>query len=394
MNLTFNTESLRPPLTGIGYYAYNLIRELTALAEVEHINCFNGANWMSAEEQLTLVAEAQRQTVPPSVEKKIELRQNVRTLVRGLPLAYPLRAALLNRRFSKGIKNMPGGVYHEPNFILKPCRGPSVVTVHDLSFLHYPQYHPRERVAWLTRELPKTLKRADMVITDSEVVRIELMERFKLPEERTKTIYLGADARFTPRDVEQTTETLKRYGLEHQRYVLFVGTLEPRKGLATLLDAWLLLPEILRKEYPLAIAGASGWRNTELIARIESLHEQGCIRFLEYVSSDDLPILYSGATTFVYPSVYEGFGLPVLEAMASGVPVICTAGTSMDEFSAGSCILCHTSDCNELSESLKTLLENKEIRDCFILKGLKRAESFSWKFCAQETAEVYRYIAL
>lgn len=338
MNILLNTESLRPPLTGIGNYTFNLLRELQSMAVAERFDCFDGQTFTAAAQTLAACEPAQQTGASPPSANGDSWRSGIRKLVRALPLAYPLRAAVLNYRFGREAQLRRGFVYHEPNFILKPYDGPCVATVHDLSFIHHPQFHPRERVAWLTRELPRTLERADFVITDSELVRGELIEQFSVSPERVRAIYLGADARFAPRTVTETTAVLARYGLEHGAYVAFVGTLEPRKGLAVLLDAWLGLPAALRKAYPLVIAGAPGWCNEQLLARTQVLQASGDIRFLSFVSAHDLPYIYAGATTFVYPSIYEGFGLPVLEAMASGVPVICTAGTAMAEFAGAACV--------------------------------------------------------
>lgn len=391
MRLLLNTESLRPPLTGIGNYTLNVLKELRALASAPAIDCFDGTRWRSADEVLEDQATA---TLPPSgeVPKGRELSTRIRTFVRGLPLAYQARSAIRSAVFRREASKRQGFIYHEPNFILKPHDGPCVATIHDLSFVHYPQFHPAERVEWLNRELPRTLARADCLITDSELVRQELIERFNLSADKVRAIYLGADQRFIPRARHQTIEVLKRYGLEHGGYVAFVGTLEPRKGLTVLLDAWIQLPEHLRRTYPLVIAGASGWRNSDLLERIQTLQSRGEVKYLRFVSAEELPFIYSGAAVFTYPSIYEGFGLPVLEAMASGVPVLCTSGTSMAEFAQGAVLLHEPGSSESLAFELTTLLESEDLRACYIRKGLLQAEKFSWARCARETLDVYKSI--
>ncbi len=393
MHLILNTESLRPPLTGIGSYTLNLLRQFAKTPAFEQVRCFNGVAWYDANEQLRLATTAS----PGEGDSKVAVRQltltdRIRQKVRGVPGAYKLRTALLNRRFRNAGQLVSGTVYHEPNFILKNYNGPTVTTVHDLSFILYPQYHPKERVDWLTEQLPKTLERADAIITDSDVVRSQLIELFDIPEERTKTVYLGADEQFKPRSREQVGELLSRFGLAYQSYVLFVGTLEPRKGIDVLLAAWCSLPDFIQRAYPLVIAGASGWRNSELLQRIKTLNDQGRIHYLHYVPVDVLPVLYSGAALFVYPSIYEGFGLPVLEAMSSGVPVICQAGTSMAEFAQGSCVLCETGEVEELTDLMAAVLESPAKQKEYVQKGLTQAMQYSWKRCARETAQIYQSI--
>lgn len=393
MRLLLNTESLRPPLTGIGSYTLNLLRQFTKNSMLEQVGCFNGSALLGADEHLRLVGVSSSDEVPKAPARQPAFADRIRKTVRAVPGAYKLHAALLDRRFDKAAQTIPGAVYHEPNVILKPYRGPAVTTVHDLSFIDYPQYHPRERVEWLTEQLPKTLERADAIITDSDVVRRQLIESFCVPEDRVSTVYLGADDQFQPRSQELVTGFLSRFGLAYQSYVLFVGTLEPRKGVDVLLDAWCALPDSVQRAFPLVLAGAPGWCNSELLERIKSLEDQGRIHYLRYVPADALPLLYSGAALFVYPSVYEGFGLPVLEAMNSGVPVICRAGTSMDEFVQGACMLCETGEVEELSVKMAALLESPLKQKEYAQKGLAQAMKYSWARCAQETSSVYRSIS-
>lgn len=346
-----------------------------------------------AEEQLRLIMASCGGDSSDKTTQQAFFTDRIRKTVRSVPGAYKLRASLLNRKLNKAAQAIPGAVYHEPNFILKPYRGPAVATVHDLSFIDYPQYHPRERVEWLAKQLPKTLERADAIVTDSDVVRSQLIESLGVPGARIKTVYLGADEQFHPRRQEATSEFLSSFGLVHKSYVLFVGTLEPRKGVGTLLDAWCALPDSIQRSYPLVLAGAPGWGNTDLVKRIRSLEAQRRIHYLRYVPADALPVLYSGAALFVYPSVYEGFGLPVLEAMSSAVPVICRAETSMDEFAQSACMLCDTGEVEELCVKMAALLDSPLKQKEYAQKGLAQSMKYSWARCAQETSCVYRSIS-
>ncbi|MQT47217.1 glycosyltransferase [Pseudomonas helleri] len=387
MKVLMGTESLRPPLTGIGNYTLNLLREFQALPAIDVVDCFDGDRFSPAAEVLKGHDRPSQpvSAVGPGGGWKSKLRGSLRSL----PLAYRLKAACSESRFRQGGRTRQDFVYHEPNFILKPHDGPSVTTVHDLSFVSHPQFHPAERVAWLNRQLPRTLERADFVITDSEIVRAQLIKTFSVAPDRVAAIYLGADSRFVPRTQEAAQSVLAKYNLVHGRYLAFVGTIEPRKGLSVLLDAWERLPAVLRRNWPLVIAGAPGWRNADLIARIQALQAKDEVRFLQFVSSDDLPFIYAGAATFIYPSFYEGFGLPVLEAMASGVPVICGAGTSMAEFTDGACRLFDVEDAGALALAISELIEDPALRSRMEHDGQSRASQFSWSRCAQETLQAY-----
>ncbi|WP_084728201.1 glycosyltransferase family 1 protein [Pseudomonas sp. TJI-51] len=396
MKLLLNTESLVPPLTGIGNYTFNLLEQLLA-QEVGVIECFHGARFSSAEGALAQCLAATSLYVKPAAEQvKLTGRQaleaHVRSILKRWTFTYHAREALLNaRRYSRAGERRQY-IYHEPNFILKPHVGPCVATIHDLSFLHFPQFHPRKRVEWLTSKLPQTLKRADMLITDSDVIRDELVGDFGVSCDRVKTVYLGASQAYRPQTSDETCVALQRYGLQHGRYVLFVGTLEPRKGVGSLIEAWCRLPRAVREEYPLVLAGAPGWHNQDLGDRIKALELSHGLRQLSFVPGADLPALYAGASVFAYPSLYEGFGLPVLEAMQCGVPVICTAGTSMAEFTQGSAWLVEAGNIEQLSAQLNDLLGDPAGRSALADAGLKRAAEFSWGRCAEETLGVYREI--
>lgn len=381
------TESLRPPLTGIGNYTLNLLREFQAMPAIDAVDCFDGDRFSPASE---ILKGHDRPSQPVSaVGAGGGWKSKLRGSLRSLPLTYRLKAAWSESRFKQGDSKRQDFVYHEPNFILKPHDGPSVTTVHDLSFVSHPEFHPAERVAWLNRQLPCTLDRADFVITDSEIVRAQLIEQFSVAPDRVTAIYLGADSRFIQRNEEATISVLAKYDLVHGRYLAFVGTIEPRKGLSVLLDAWDRQPAVLRRHWPLVIAGAPGWRNADLISRILAMQAKGEVRFLQYVSSDDLPFIYAGAATFIYPSIYEGFGLPVLEAMSSGVPVICGAGTSMAEFSNGACRLFDVEDAAVLATAISELIEDPALRNRMAYDGKIRASQLSWSRCAQDTVKAY-----
>ncbi|MDL2172710.1 glycosyltransferase family 1 protein [Stutzerimonas sp. FeSN7] len=388
MKLLINTESLLPPITGIGTYTQNLLEQFVAMQALETIECFSGHHFTSATQALQQCGDSIERAAPLASS-----RGHLVQFLRNSSLAYRARETLRNSLLRLKSARLRNFVYHEPNFILRTHKGPCVATIHDLSFIHYPHYHPPKRVAWLTRELPRTLARADSLITDSEHIRRELIEHFCVREERVRAIHLGAASCFAPRTAEQTAQVLDKHQLCHGQYLLFVGTLEPRKGIDTLLRAWSSLPDSLTQAFPLVVAGAPGWGNDTTLATIAKLKQSRGLRHLNFVSSADLPELYAGARAFVYPSHYEGFGLPILEAMSSGVPVICTHGTSMCEITGDTALLVERGSVEHLVTQLQWLLEDDSACEYFAVSGLKRAKRFSWARCASETLSVYRHIS-
>lgn len=391
MRLVFNSEALRPPITGVGNYTYHLLRELVAGGMIEQAHCFDGTHWLDGCDQIaaTEAVKAEGSQVPGG--RMTALMRDFRATVAMLPGAKKAYDGIMDRRFATFVRDLNDTIYHEPNYVLKPFNGPTVTTVHDLSHLHFPHFHEQHVRHWL-EGLPESLDRADAIITVSNVVRQELIDMLGVAPGRIHTIYEGVDEDYYPRNVSECLPVLSDYGLVHGQYVLLVATLEPRKGVDTLLSAWEQLPLSIRRGCPLALVGSSGWHNDAIMAQIQRLGADGTVRRLGYVPDAHLPALFAGASVFCYPSVYEGFGLPVLDAMASGVPVICRAGTSMAEFAEGSCVLCESGEPEELATTLSKLLDSADERRHWGERGRAQAKQFSWQRCAQETAQLYRHL--
>jgi len=392
VKLIVNAEALRPPITGVGNYSYHLLSQFVAEERFAEVHCFTGTGWRDAGTQLAFTGALKARSDlerPGARERAIA---SVRKAIGAIPGVKPLYDNLMERRFTRYANGVKDAVYHETNYILKPYAGPCVTTVHDLSHIRFPEFHPPNIIEWLGGNLAHSLDRADRIITVSNVVRAELLEHYAIPGEKVHTVYEGVDADYRPRSRDETAAVLSEYGLAHKEYVLLVATLEPRKGIDVLLDAWALVPAGLRRAYPLILVGSKGWRNSALVDRMAAFLDEGTVRHLGYVAADVLPVLFSGAAVFSYPSVYEGFGLPVLDALHSGVPVVCRAGTSMAEFAEGACMLCETGEPEELAVKLTSLLESREERGDWVEKGLRQAAKFSWQRCAAETAAIYRLV--
>jgi alpha-1,3-rhamnosyl/mannosyltransferase len=197
---------------------------------------------------------------------------------------------------------------------------------------------------------------------------------------------------FRPLSSDETRAVLSSHGLEHGRYFLTVGTLEPRKNLSLAIRAYSALPESIRKLYPLVVIGMKGWHSAEIEKLIAPLERSGYLRPLGYVSREDLATIMAGATTLIYPSIYEGFGLPPLEAMACGVPVICSNVSSLPEVVGDAGILIDPRDETGLREHLHAITEDKKLWVDLSMRARERSLRFTWKNCAQQTIEVYKNV--
>ncbi|MCZ6908285.1 MAG: glycosyltransferase family 1 protein [Rickettsia endosymbiont of Ixodes persulcatus] len=242
--------------------------------------------------------------------------EKIKKIMRCCSIAYTCLEYYRNYIFSKKSRYFyyKNFIYHEPCYILRPYSGIKICNVHDLSHIYYIECHPRERVKFLFKYLPKSIKEADHLITGSHFMRNEIINYFRISPEKITTIYHGVSKIFRPRQFVEIAHILARYGLLEKSYLLSVGTLEPRKNLERLIQAFNLLPERQRKKFPLVLVGMKGWGTHRLMKLINQLIRKEELYCLGYVSSDDLPYLYSGAYGFVYVSLYEGFGLPLLEA--------------------------------------------------------------------------------
>lgn len=293
----------------------------------------------------------------------------------GLPLAARrLRLDLLH-----------GTVYANP--VAATC--PTVVTVHDLSFVHYPATVRRFNRLYLRLVTRLSARRAVRVIADSDSTRCELLAWLGLPAPQVVTVPIAADARFAPGSVEAVERFRRQRGLP-ARFALFVGTLEPRKNLVRLVDAYAACRRRLADELPLVIAGSRGWYYDEIFARVSAHGLQDVILFPGFVPADELPGWYQSADVFVYPSVYEGFGLPVLEAMASGTAVITSNTSSLPEVAGDAAILVDPRDVEALADALVRVLNDRDLRQAMGAAGVRQAAKFSWQRCAEETVAVYR----
>ena len=373
MKLILSVEPVRFPLTGIGRYTYELAKGLQGSEDLESLKLFFGTGFMDH-----LPAPSHESTSSHGLKRLIQKSGTAMEL-------YRLLMPLIRAHSLRGYEDF---IYHGPNFSLPPFPGRKVATIHDLSAFKWPQTQDPIKVKYLQKELRKTLDSADALITPSEFIRQELAEFAAWPLEKIHAVPLAAGPEFRRRGEEELQPFLKRHGLSYQGYTLFVGTIEPRKNLETLLDAYRELPKAVRQRWPLVLSGYWGWQSDDIHARIKDAEREGWAKYLGFLPAQDLPLLYSGARLFAFPSLYEGFGLPILEAMQSGVPVVCSDAGALSEFNSDDVHKVIAKDTDALLETLLQVLNSSE-RDRETSKTFY-ARRYSWDFCVKKTQNIYR----
>ncbi|MEA3375162.1 MAG: glycosyltransferase family 1 protein [Chloroflexota bacterium] len=281
---------------------------------------------------------------------------------------------------------------HSPDFIPPAFGyGQSVITIHDLNFLYYPRFLTAESRRHYNEQIEWAVERADHILADSQATKTDLTSVLNVPSEKITVVHLAADPSFRVVPDVEAAQTAERYALE-PGFLLFVGTLEPRKNVPGLLRAYrILLDERVTAE-PLVLVGGKGWLYEEIFDQVEVLELSEQVRFLDRVPDADLPGLYGAASVLASPSFYEGFGLPALEAMSCGTPVVVADRASLPEVVGGAGILVDPEDPEDIARALKCVLTEEPLRARMAERGLERASGFSWSRVAEETLNVYRQV--
>lgn len=411
--LVLGAEPLLGQRSGVGQYTWQLCRRLVATEAISDLRLIANGRWLDAESpQLDAATGRERTTSGAAADSVLgaasgpwiatgALRGRVRTMVHKLPGYVPARTWVGAwmpdpglRQVRRFLRQPPGGfLYHEPNFVLRPFAGPAITTIHDLGWLHYPAFVERVTLRLLEQGMPGTIERAERIITVSNFVAGEVEQVLGVERDRISVTPLGVSPDYHPRPARATQPMLEEtYGLCHGGFLLSVSTLDPRKNLAGLVAAFSRLPAALQRRFPLILVGSPGWGDALSVVDTYPLERSGLLRRLGYVPDAHLPLLYAGAAALAMPSLYEGFGLPVLEAMASGIPVLTSDRGAMLEVAGDAALLVDPEDDEALRDGLHRLLDDAHLRRVLRERGLARAERFTWDETFEATLAAYRRV--
>lgn len=366
---------------GIGQYSYQLVQ---ALSRIDHENEYV----LYPVFYYTFHPQYRRVAWPQAANMRVAFRCIPRPLLRVLRHS---RAPGFTKEWLLGRVDVVHSVsFSVPRF--RSGRKRLVATIHDLSFLTHPECHTRENIAHAINGTRAAVAWADALIAISQHTRQDLIELVGAPPDRVVVTYLAPNPLCRCETDPVVLASLRqRYRLPGD-FILFVGSLEPRKNIVRLLAAYARLPATLRRDVHLVIAGGRGWLNDDIRPTVRNLGVAEQVHFLGYVPEAELPGLYSLATVFAYPSLYEGFGLPVLEAMQCGTPVLTSNVSALPEIAGEAAVLVTPTEVDDIAAGLTRLLEDTALRVELSARGLARARLFSWERCAQETLAVYRQV--
>ena len=374
MKILVNATPLLNLSTGIGRYFKSLYSEINIQYPELEIKYFDGTGIYDE--------------MPNSPKGKSVWSAAVNIAWR-LPSFFPYFARILihEKRAKRFLRLSKGfDLYHEAGYFpFKAAKNvKTIFTVHDISLKTLPGFHPKERVRFFNKYFDNSLQQADSIITPSEFTKTEIKNQYSQIDIPINAIPLGFDKSLFFKRSDNEIDSLKANKNLPDKYLLFVGTSDPRKNIQSIIKAMVFLPESVK----LVCAGWSGWFSitgkqypgSDIISRII---------FTGYITDAELAVLYSGARVLVYPSFYEGFGLPVLEAMACGCPVICSNSSSLPEVAGSAAILCSPNDLNCLSESINNVFNSDRLYAAMSIKSLEQAKKFSWAKAAEKTIEIF-----
>jgi len=364
--LLIDAVPLLSPLTGIGKYTYEVSNILKGYEDFE-LDYFYGYY--------------SKELIEPSTHQGVK---GLKSAINRFPLIKSVARELLfwsSRAFAKSYD-----VYWQPNFI--PNRGVKaqniVTTIHDFSFMLHRDFHPKETLEYFDKNFLKNIYRSNSIITGSNFTKSEILERLDFKADQVEVIYHGVD-----HNIFQPYESVELNFSIPERFILSVGSIEPRKNLLRLLQAYNSLDKNLQSEYKLVLVGFKGWENREIM---ELMEQNNNILYLGFLTTEDLAKVYNLATCFVYPSLYEGFGLPILEAMACGTAVVSADSSSLPEVGGDAVLYCDPNSTEDIGDKMKYLLTHEDLRRELSLKGLKQAKKFSWEISAKKHVELFKRV--
>lgn len=366
--LLIDSISLLSSLTGIGRYTYEVSNQLKE-DDSFRVNYFYGYH---SEKFIDDV-------------ENTESLQSLKLLLVKVPIVKKIVRKLIFI-FSK-IYSPSYDLYWQPNFIPNNeiTARKTITSVHDFSFLLHRDFHPKERIDYFDKCFFENITKSNMIITGSEYSKKEILERLNIHEDKVKVIYHGIN-----HDLFKVYSDIHLNFKIPNKFILSVGSIEPRKNLLGLLKAYNLLATKIKEEYKLVLVGFKGWENQEIMNIIDE--NKDYIHYLGFISDKELAKVYNLASCFIFPSFYEGFGLPPLEAMACATPVISSNLTSMPEVCNDAVIYCDPYSTIDIKDKIELVLNDASLQQELIKKGLKRAKFFTWKKSAQEHIKLFKEV--
>lgn len=368
-------------LTGIGHYTRQLIMAIRQNELVADLKMWGDVGFLRSGvlDRLEHEFDSPNRSENPKASLKTTFRQSASRSYLATLLYSAVTERVAAHRLAPLAKDH---VYHSPNYILPRFEGPKVITIHDLSVIRFPQFHRKQMVKICEQGIRRAIDEQAQMIVDSDLVGRELIGDFGVSEERITTVHLAPDERCRPRSEVECRETLDRSGLKYKTFFLSVGTIEPRKNLLRLFEAYRAGRQAGLFDWPLVVVGAPGWKLEREYEALRELCADGFALYLGYVSDAELHMLYSSAGALVFPSLYEGFGLPVADALASGCRVITSEQTAMAEFADGHAALVDPLDCRSI---MKAMHSASKADTTFAPVAVGR----QWCDVAEETVAVY-----
>jgi glycosyltransferase involved in cell wall biosynthesis len=405
MRVGFDITDLYVAQAGVYYYRYNLLRAMLQLNspqfEFSLLDYFPiHGGWIDRPE----VEALSPQTAPIRHIRGLRHRKLARLWFLQKPIAeqmaqvvdkallFPwemLANSIMKRQLHIHLEGVD--IFHASEVLNYAEPGvKTVATIYDMTTVLFPEYHTTQTKALQAEKFRFVREKADAVIAISASARQDAIEYLDIKPERIHVVYAGVDPKFRPLPVDEVAPVLARHELRPDGYILHVSTIEPRKNLVRLLQAYQAVWQRQPQSTPqLALAGATGWFFREVFDKVQALGLTEQVRFLGRVDDADLPALYNGALFLAYPTLYEGFGLPALEAMACGTAVLTSNVSSLPEIVGQAGVYVEPKDIESITQGLRLLLDDNQLRQELVEKGVERAKSFNWRKAAEETTAVY-----
>lgn len=380
MNIGIDCRALQDSfIAGIGYYINYLLHNL---AKIDNENRY-----------ILLYNSFRKSFLKGAPKYEYE---NFRQVMFRIPNVFfsgisgtPISALLPIERLMGGID-----IFHATNYLLPYCsHARSILTIYDLSILKFSQFHPlKRRIVFSKGRLSNSAKACDAVIACSEATKTDIVDILNVRPEKIKVIYAAISPEFSKIDNKQLIDNvLKKYSLP-EKYILYVGTLEPRKNVARLIEAFKKIKDRVKGEYRFVLIGGRGWHYKDIFATINRLRLDDSVVYLDYLTREDLPPILNGAEAFVYPSLYEGFGLPPLEAMACGVPTVVSKVSCFPEVVGDAALKVNPYSIDDIADGIYRILTDGGLRETLRQKGLERVKNYSWERTARETLTLYNEV--